>query len=137
MKTVRALVLVSLMLTLTTLSFGPQEARVLRFPTVSNDQIVFTSAGDLYTVPLAGGVARKLTSFAEGYEAFPRFSPDGSAIAFTGGYRERANQLFHDFGGYAMMPLALAIIVIELWLLAKLTTAPVSSQPVIITRQKT
>jgi len=86
MKTIRALVLVSLVLILTTLSFGPQEARVLRFPTVSNDQIVFTAAGDLYTVPLAGGVARKLTSFSEGYEAFPRFAPDGASIAFTGEY---------------------------------------------------
>jgi tricorn protease len=86
MKPIRALVLVSLVLTLTTLSFGPQEARVLRFPTVSNDAIVFTFAGDLYTVPLAGGVARKLTAFAEGYEAFPRFSPDGASIAFTGEY---------------------------------------------------
>ncbi len=86
MKTVRLIVLVSLVLTLTTLSFGPQEARVLRFPAVSNDQIVFSYAGDLYTVPLAGGVARKLTAFYEGYEAFARFSPDGSSIAFTGEY---------------------------------------------------
>ena len=86
MKTTRALVLVSLLLTLTTLSFGPQEARVLRFPAVSNDQIVFCCAGDLYTVPIAGGVARKLTAFYEGYEAFARFSPDGKSIAFTGEY---------------------------------------------------
>jgi tricorn protease len=86
MKTIRTMLLVSLVLSLTTLSFGPQEARVLRFPAVSNDQIVFSCAGDLYTVPLAGGVARKLTSFAEGYEAFARFSPDGASIAFTGEY---------------------------------------------------
>ncbi len=86
MKAVRAVVLVALMLTLTTLSFGPQEARVLRFPTVSKDAVVFTYAGDLYTVPIAGGVARKLTSFADGFEAFPRFSPDGASIAFTGEY---------------------------------------------------
>jgi tricorn protease len=86
MKTTRLIVLVSLVLSLSTLSFGPQEARVLRFPTVSNDQIVFSCAGDLYTVPIAGGVARKLTAFYEGYEAFPRFSPDGSSIAFTGEY---------------------------------------------------
>ncbi len=86
MKTARMMVLVSLVLTLTTLSFGPQEARVLRFPAVSNDAIAFSYAGDLYTVPLAGGVARKLTSFYEGYEAFARFSPDGSSIAFTGEY---------------------------------------------------
>jgi len=86
MKTIRSLALVSLVLTLTTLSFAPQEARVLRFPAVSNDAIVFSSAGDLYTVPLAGGVARKLTAFYEGYEAFARFSPDGASIAFTGEY---------------------------------------------------
>lgn len=86
MKTIRALLLVSLMLTLTTLSYGPQEARLLRFPTVSNDAIAFSYAGDLYTVPLAGGVARKLTSYYEGYEAFARFSPDGASIAFTGEY---------------------------------------------------
>ncbi|MGZ5425177.1 MAG: protease, partial [Candidatus Aminicenantales bacterium] len=83
---IRALVLVNLVLTLTTLSFGPQEGRVLRFPTVSNDAIAFSCAGDLYTVPLAGGVARKLTAFYEGYEAFARFSPDGASIAFTGEY---------------------------------------------------
>lgn len=86
MNKLRALILVTLVLTLTTLSFGPQEARVLRFPTVSNDQIVFSYAGDLYTVPLGGGVARKLTSYADGYEAFARFSPDGASIAFTGEY---------------------------------------------------
>ena len=86
MKTIRALVLVILVLTLTSLSFGPQETRVLRFPTVSNDAIVFSYAGDLYTVPLAGGVARKLTAYYEGYEAFARFSPDGASIAFTGEY---------------------------------------------------
>ena len=86
MKAIRATVLVAVLLTLTTLSFAPQEARVLRFPAVSADQIVFSSAGDLYTVPIAGGVARKLTSFYEGYEAFARFSPDGTSIAFTGEY---------------------------------------------------
>lgn len=86
MRTKKTVLLVSFILFLATLSFGPGEARVLRFPAVSNDQVVFSYAGDLYTVPLTGGVARKLTSFAEGYEAFPRFSPDGRSIAFTGEY---------------------------------------------------
>ncbi len=61
------------------------EARLLRFPAVTNGQIVFTYAGDLYTVPDAGGTARKLTSH-EGFEMFARFSPDGKWIAFTGQY---------------------------------------------------
>jgi tricorn protease len=65
--------------------YATQEARVLRFPTISNDQIVFSYAGDIYSVALSGGVARKLTTH-EGYESFARFSPDGKSIAFTGEY---------------------------------------------------
>jgi len=61
------------------------EARVLRFPTVHGDRIVFTFAGDLYTVPAKGGTARRLTSHV-GFECFARFSPDGEHIAFTGEY---------------------------------------------------
>lgn len=72
-------------LLLAALSYAPQETQLLRFPSASADSVVFTYAGDLYTAPLAGGVARKLTS-NEGYEAFARFSPDGRSIAFTGEY---------------------------------------------------
>ena len=61
------------------------EARLLRFPAASGEAIVFSAGGDLYTVPLEGGLARKLTSHP-GYEMFPRFSPDGKTIAFTGEY---------------------------------------------------
>ncbi|MSR52554.1 MAG: protease [Gemmataceae bacterium] len=61
------------------------EARLLRFPTIHGDSIVFTSAGNLYTVSAKGGIARRLTSH-EGFEMFPRFSPDGKHIAFTGQY---------------------------------------------------
>jgi len=62
------------------------EARLLRFPAIGGNQIVFTYAGDLYTVDKAGGLARKLTNDGEGYEMFARFSPDGKQIAFTGQY---------------------------------------------------
>src|SRR5262245_23505578 len=51
------------------------EARLLRFPAIHDQSIVFTYAGDLYSVPAAGGVARKLTSHV-GFEMFARFSPD-------------------------------------------------------------
>ncbi len=68
----------------TNLSAG-DEARLMRFPAIYGEQLVFTYAGDLYTVDSEGGVARKLTSH-NGYEMFPRFSPDGSQIAFTGQY---------------------------------------------------
>ena len=61
------------------------EARLLRFPTIHGNTIVFGYAGDLYTVGARGGIARRLTSH-EGYEMFPRFSPDGKHVAFTGQY---------------------------------------------------
>ena len=62
-----------------------EETRLLRFPAIHGDQVVFTYAGDLYTVEKQGGVARKLTNH-NGYEMFARFSPDGSRIAFTAQY---------------------------------------------------
>lgn len=61
------------------------EARLLRFPSTNGRDVVFSYAGDLYTVPVSGGEARRLTSHV-GYEMFPRFSPDGTKIAFTGQY---------------------------------------------------
>jgi tricorn protease len=64
---------------------GHAEARLLRFPAIHGNQLVFTYAGDLYTVPATGGIARKLTSH-DGFEMFPRFSPDGKTLAFTAQY---------------------------------------------------
>ena len=58
-----------------------EEARLIRFPHINGKQIVFSYAGDLYTVSDQGGTARKLTSDI-GYEMFPRISPDGKYIAF-------------------------------------------------------
>src|SRR3972149_5341058 len=66
-------------------AFSQQEARLLRFPAIHGDQIVFTSASDLYTVSAKGGIARKLTNDV-GFETSAPFSPDGKTIAFTGQY---------------------------------------------------
>ena len=62
-----------------------EEARLLRFPATNGEEIVFSYAGDLYKVAATGGEASRLTSYV-GYEMFPRFSPDGQTIAFTGQY---------------------------------------------------
>jgi len=61
------------------------DAQMLRFPDLSTERIVFVYAGDLWTVPKDGGLARKLSS-PKGQELFPKFSPDGQSIAFSGNY---------------------------------------------------
>ena len=63
----------------------PDTTRLLRFPTTDDRKIVFCYAGELYTVGKDGGVARRLTS-GPGYSSFPRFSPDGTQLAFTSQY---------------------------------------------------
>ncbi|HEX3848051.1 MAG TPA: S41 family peptidase [Steroidobacteraceae bacterium] len=59
--------------------------KLLRFPNVGHERIVFSYAGDLWTVGTQGGTATRLTSDA-GVELFGRFSPDGRTIAFTAQY---------------------------------------------------
>ena len=61
------------------------EARLLRFPATNGTEVAFSYGGDLWTVPVTGGEARRLTSHI-GYEMFARYSPDGKSIAFTGEY---------------------------------------------------
>jgi tricorn protease len=59
--------------------------KLLRFPDVWHDRIVFSFAGDLWTVGTQGGTAVRLTA-NPGLELFAKFSPDGQRIAFTGQY---------------------------------------------------
>jgi tricorn protease len=61
------------------------QTKLLRFPTIHGDQIAFSYAGDIWRVSSEGGTAIRLTTHP-GLELFPRFSPDGQQIAFTGQY---------------------------------------------------
>ncbi len=61
------------------------QTRLLRFPDIHGDQVVFTYGGDLWTAPATGGTATRLTAHP-GVEVFAKFSPDGKWIAFTGQY---------------------------------------------------
>jgi tricorn protease len=61
------------------------QTKLLRFPDVHGDEVVFTYAGDLWTAPASGGTATRLTAHP-GLELFAKFSPDGKWIAFTGQY---------------------------------------------------
>jgi tricorn protease len=61
------------------------DARMFRYPDVSETQITFVYAGDIWVAPKSGGTAQRLSS-PRGEEMFPRFSPDGRTIAFSGNY---------------------------------------------------
>ena len=58
---------------------------LLQRPAVNGNSIVFSYAGDLWSVDRNGGHSSRLTAGA-GIETDPVFSPDGSMIAFTGEY---------------------------------------------------
>lgn len=62
----------------------------LRYPDLSDDHIVFSSAGDIWIANRDGSSAQRLTSH-EGLEDLPSFSPDGKWIAFTGDYYGNAD----------------------------------------------
>jgi tricorn protease len=56
-----------------------------RLPTVHRDTIVFVAEGDLWSVPLTGGRATRLTAHPAS-ESRPAISPDGKFVAFAGAY---------------------------------------------------
>ena len=56
-----------------------------RSPSMNQTHVAFGFGGDIFTVPKSGGRAMRLTS-SVGNESGPRYSPDGTMIAFTGQY---------------------------------------------------
>jgi tricorn protease len=60
-------------------------AELLEKPTLSRTSIVFVYANELWSVPRNGGDAKRLTA-GPGLKTNPKFSPDGSQIAFTAEY---------------------------------------------------
>lgn len=65
--------------------YAQVDARMLRQPDVSDTHIVFAYADDIWIVSKEGGTANRLTT-SSGQESFPRFSPDGSRVAYTANY---------------------------------------------------
>jgi tricorn protease len=61
------------------------QTKLLRFPDIHGDKVVFTYAGDIWIASTSGGSATRLTAHP-GVELFAKFSPDGKWIAFTGQY---------------------------------------------------
>ena len=81
----RALVVLALIAVSAVSASAQIDARMLRYPSVSKTHIAFVYAGDIWLVAKEGGTAVRLTS-SPGEEAFPRFSPDGTKVAFSANY---------------------------------------------------
>ncbi len=78
------LVVSTMCVALPALAVAPH-AGMMRYPDVSESQIAFLYANDLWLVSREGGVAHRLTSVS-GSEAFAKFSPDGEDIVFRANY---------------------------------------------------
>ena len=64
---------------------GQISAKLMRYMDVSNEHISFVYGGNIWIVEKAGGQAVQLTN-SPGEESYPRFSPDGSEIAYSASY---------------------------------------------------
>lgn len=62
------------------------------------ETIVFELLGDLYTLPVAGGQASRITS-GQGYDMQPRYSPDGSRLVFISDRNGSENVWIADADG--------------------------------------
>ena len=66
-------------------AFQTQDTRILRFPDIHKEHVTFVYAGDVYIANTLTGKSERLTHH-EGFETFPKFSPDGRRIAFAAQY---------------------------------------------------
>ncbi len=87
LRSLRFLAALGALLLISSLSFAVDihDTRLLTQPAVSAERIAFAYANDLWVANLDGSGVRRLTSHP-GVEMFPRFSPDGKWIAFSGEY---------------------------------------------------
>lgn len=69
-----------------------------RFPALSGETLVFTAEGDLWSVGLSGGVARRLTTHL-GEESQAAVSPDGATLAFSAQYEGPTEVYTMPLGG--------------------------------------
>jgi tricorn protease len=74
------------------------DARMLQMPAVSKTEIAFVYGGNIWVALKSGGTATRLSA-PRGSEQFPRFSPDGTQIAFTANYDGNVDIYLMPVGG--------------------------------------
>lgn len=81
----KQLLFLLLCLSVSSITYSQINAKLFQNPDVSKTHITFSYAGDIWVVSKDGGLANRLIS-PKGEETFPKFSPDGNTIAFSGNY---------------------------------------------------
>ncbi len=85
-KTMLTTIIMSLFLMLLFASNAANaDTRMLRYADIHKDQVTFVYAGDIYVANIQSGQSTRLTSHM-GLELFPKFSRDGTKIAFSAEY---------------------------------------------------
>jgi len=98
------LVMAALLCAAPVLAVDVNDTRLLADPALGGERIAFAYANDLWTAALDGSDVRRLTAHPA-FESGPRFSPDGSLIAFTGRYEGNTDVYVVPAGGGVPMRL--------------------------------
>lgn len=83
------MIIVAMLLLSIAPSWAQEELGYYRFPAIHGETVVFTAEGDLWKVPIEGGVARRLTTHLS-EETDAAISADGATLAFTARYEGSA-----------------------------------------------
>ena len=81
----KVVLLIGAVLLLPSAASAQVSAKLMRYADVSATEIAFVYGGDIWVMPKTGGTAMQIT-LSPGEESCPRFSPDGTEIAYTAGY---------------------------------------------------
>lgn len=74
---------------------------MMQYPDIYDNTIVFVTGGDIWKSTTEGGAAIRLT-FNDGQENYPKISPDGKLVAFTGEYDGNSDVYVMNMNGGAI-----------------------------------
>ncbi len=97
-KKIVSIMVLSSCLFFSTQGYSAEKKPLMRFPDIYENIVVFVYGEDIWKVPVTGGVAVRLT-IHDGQERFPKLSPDGQLIAFTGQYDGNADVYIMNIHG--------------------------------------
>jgi len=80
-------------------TWAQSDPPMMRYPDIHENQVVFTSGGDIWIASTDGNARARRLTIHDGEERHPHFSADGSHIAFTGELDGNADVYVMDTDG--------------------------------------